>query len=71
MFFITVCVLQEETVDEFLGHQFVPRRMLKPNTCLACEEIIWHDCIACLSECLYVIIYWGKFILWGEIMYVM
>ena len=44
-------LLQEESVDGLLGHQFVQRRMQKPSSCTACEEIIWQDGIACQSEC--------------------
>ena len=42
---------QEESVNRLLGHQFVQRRMQKPSSCSACEEIIWQDGIACQSEC--------------------
>lgn len=50
--YISVLLLQEESVDGVLGHQFVQRRMHKPTSCSACEEIIWQDGIACLSKSL-------------------
>ncbi|CAI8037433.1 hypothetical protein GBAR_LOCUS20935 [Geodia barretti] len=40
---------EEESVNRLLGHQFVQRRMQKPSSCSACEEIIWQDGIACQS----------------------
>jgi protein-tyrosine phosphatase len=40
---------EEESVNGLLGHQFVQRRMQKPSSCSACEEIIWQDGIACQS----------------------
>ena len=51
-FYSVLCTfVQEVSVDGVLGHQFVLRRMQKPSSCSACEEIIWQDGIACQSEC--------------------
>ena len=45
---------QDISVDGLLGHQFVQRRMQKPSSCSACEEIIWQDGIACQSKFVYM-----------------
>ena len=47
-------LMQDVSVDELLGHQFVQRRMQKPSSCSACEEIIWQDGLACQSEFVYI-----------------
>ena len=46
----TLSHMQVENVDGLLGHQFVQRRMQKPSSCSACEEIIWQDGIVCQSK---------------------
>lgn len=43
-------------MDGVLGHQFVQRRMQKPSSCSACEEIIWQDGIACQGKCVYTVL---------------
>ena len=51
--YIHILHMQVENVDGFLGHQFVQRRMQKPSSCFACEEIIWQDGIVCQSKHLF------------------